>query len=70
MVERLVIDDITHWARTYKVIWHFPCASLLYLALDIASSILYGTLSFQDNSCKLHKCMHRWMGFALTSWAT
>ena len=42
MAERLVIDDITHWARTYKVMCRHACcqcASLLYLALYSARSV-------------------------------
>lgn len=49
MVERLVIDDITHWARTYKVrcdYTTFTCASILCLAQEIASSISHSTLAF------------------------
>ena len=49
MVERLVIDDITHWARTYKVRRDYatsPSASLMCLAQDSASSILHSTLAF------------------------
>ena len=74
MAERLVIDDITHWARTYKVLCEdfyvcqptVPCTGCCHFHL----ALLRTSSSLQGSSCKLHSCIHRWMGSALTSWAT
>ena len=43
MFERLMVDDLLHWARTYKVHHHYPAVIVCYALLHggvITSTIM------------------------------
>ncbi len=56
MAERLVIDDITHWARTYKVSMlcsspTAPSAYICYLTGNWSKVLLSGYTIWHDSAC-------------------
>ena len=81
MAERLVIDDITHWARTYKV-WLCPAdfshhnPSLVLQAVQHYTGMKVDTWQSQihwqmtENAGCDGWVECRWMDSALTSWDT